>query len=176
MNQFLKAAAFAALKHRDQRRKDQAASPYINHPLAVANVLANEVADVTDEVAITAALLHDTIEDTETSPLEIKDAFGTDVLSVVLEVTDDKSLPKKERKRLQVEHASSISHSAKLVKLADKICNLRDMANSPPHDWPLSRRVEYFDWCKSVVDRMRGVHPGLEALFDEAYASRPVSN
>ena len=174
MNTYIKAAAFASLKHRDQRRKDQATSPYINHPLAVANVLANEVVGISDEVAITAALLHDTIEDTETSPQEIERNFGDVVLGVVLEVSDDKSLPKKDRKRLQIEHAGSISRSAKLVKLADKICNLRDMANSPPHDWPLRQRVEYFDWCKAVVDQMRGVHAELEALFDSAYSMKPL--
>ena len=173
VRQCLRAATFAAFKHRDQRRKDQSASPYINHPLAVANVLANEVEGIADDVAITAALLHDTLEDTTTSRQEIEQMFGSDVLQIVLEVTDDKTLPKADRKRLQVTHAGSLSASAKLVKLADKICNLRDMANSPPHDWPLDRRVAYFDWCKEVVDQLRGIHTGLEALFDCAYAMRP---
>ncbi len=173
MRQCLRAATFAAFKHRDQRRKDQSASPYINHPLAVANVLANEVEGIADDVAITAALLHDTLEDTTTSRQEIEQMFGSDVLQVVLEVTDDKTMAKADRKRLQVTHAASLSPSAKLVKLADKICNLRDMANSPPHNWPLDRRVEYFDWCKEVVDQLRGIHPGLESLFDCAYAMRP---
>jgi len=169
----LKAAVFAADKHRDQRRKDQFASPYINHPLGVANILVNEVDDITDYVAIKAALLHDTIEDTETSPQEIEDSFGPAVLKVVLEKSDDKSLPKEVRKLFQIQDASSLSRSAKLVAIADKICNLRDMANSPPFDWPLDRQIEYFDWCKEVVDQMRGVHSGLEALFDQAYAMRP---
>lgn len=175
MSELLKAAVFAAAKHRDQRRKDEAASPYINHPLAVANVLANEVVDPAPEAVIIASVLHDTLEDTDTTPQEIEDQFGPTVLHIVQQVTDDKSLPKKERKRLQVEHAATLTHSAKLVKIADKICNLRDMANSPPHDWPLSRRIEYFNWCKEVVDQMRGVHAGLEALFDNAYSMKPVS-
>lgn len=177
MSEILKAATFAAYKHRDQRRRDQAASPYINHPLAVANVLANEVEGISESYreSVVAALLHDTIEDTQTTTAELEANFGSLVTRIVQEVTDDKSLPKKERKRLQIEHAASLSHQAKLVKLADKICNLRDMANSPPHDWPVTRRVEYFDWCKAVVDGLRGCHAGLEALFDQAYAMRPAS-
>lgn len=168
----LRASAFAAHKHRNQRRKDVDASPYINHPLTLANVLANE-AGVADTVTLCAALLHDTVEDTDTTADELTQAFGAEICGVVLEVTDDRSLPKAERKRLQVEHAATISDRAKLVKLADKISNLRDVATSPPAGWPLERRREYFDWAKSVVDRLRGVHPRLEAEFDRAYAARP---
>jgi len=174
MKQVILAAKFAAEKHRDQRRKDLAASPYINHPLSLANVLANEVDDIVDENVIVAAILHDTIEDTETSAEEICANFNRAVMDMVLEVTDDKSLPKAERKRLQVEHAAHLSRGAKLVKLADKICNVRDIANSPPAGWSLERRVEYFDWAKSVVDALRGAHPGLEKIFDDAYAMRPI--
>jgi guanosine-3',5'-bis(diphosphate) 3'-pyrophosphohydrolase len=173
MNKIVAAAAFAAHKHRDQRRKDIAASPYINHPLALANVLSNEVAGIDDELVIMAALLHDTIEDTDTTLEEIRTEFGEMVLQVVLEVTDDKGLPKAERKLAQIEHAPHLSERAKLVKLADKICNIRDVAASPPADWSLERRAEYFDWAKRVVDGLRGVHPALEQLFDKAYAVRP---
>jgi guanosine-3',5'-bis(diphosphate) 3'-pyrophosphohydrolase len=165
----LGASAFAAHKHRDQRRKGAEASPYINHPIAVANVLANE-AHVTDPVILAAALLHDTIEDTDTTADELSVEFGAEIAEIVLEVTDDKSLPKRERKRLQIEHAASISEKAKLVKLADKICNLRDMNRSPPVDWSTQRKAEYFAWAKQVVDPMRGVCPTLEALFDAAFA------
>jgi guanosine-3',5'-bis(diphosphate) 3'-pyrophosphohydrolase len=168
MNTLISAIAFAADKHRNQRRKDHEASPYINHPIALANVLANE-AGVEDERVLIAAVLHDTIEDTETTEQELLRLFGKDVADLVMEVTDDKTLPKAERKRLQVEHAVHISRRAKLVKLADKICNLRDIAASPPADWSLERKQEYFDWAKAVVDGLRGVHPGLEALFDEVY-------
>jgi len=139
----LKAASFAAVKHRDQRRKDAAASPYINHPLELARVLA-DVGGVTDAATLCAALLHDTIEDTDTTRDELARQFGEEVAALVAEVTDDKSLPKAERKRLQVEHAATISDKAKRVKLADKICNLRDVATSPPSDWSLERRREYF--------------------------------
>jgi GTP diphosphokinase / guanosine-3',5'-bis(diphosphate) 3'-diphosphatase len=165
----LGASAFAAHKHRDQRRKGAEASPYINHPIAVANVLANE-AYVTDPVILAAALLHDTIEDTDTTADELTSEFGAGIAEIVLEVTDDKSLPKQERKRLQIEHAAALSEKAKLVKLADKICNLRDMNQSPPVDWSTERKAEYFAWAKQVVDPMRGVSPTLEALFDAAFA------
>ncbi len=169
---FISAAAFAAFKHRDQRRKDAKASPYINHPIALADVLANEAA-VRDVIVLMAALLHDTIEDTDTTAEELKNHFGAEVAVIVVQVTDDKKLKKAERKRQQVLHASSISNQAKLVKLADKICNLRDMQVAPPADWGIERKREYFDWAKQVVDQMRGVHPKLEALFDAEYARRP---
>lgn len=172
MNRLLSALAFAAYKHRDQRRKDLVASPYINHPIALANVLANETG-IDDERVLIAAILHDTLEDTETTTLELIREFGQEIADIVLEVSDDKALPAAERKRLQVEHASTISRRAKLVKLADKICNLRDIASSPPADWPLERQRAYFDWAKAVVDGLRGAHPSLEHVFDEAFKLRP---
>jgi guanosine-3',5'-bis(diphosphate) 3'-pyrophosphohydrolase len=164
----VKAAAFAADKHRMQRRKDADASPYINHPLALAHLLASE-GGIDDPVVLAAALLHDTIEDTETSADELRAAFGDEVAAIVLEVTDDKSLPKEERKRLQVEKGAAKSAGAKLVKIADKTCNLRDIAATPPAEWSLERRKDYFDWAKSVVDQLRGVSSPLEAAFDRAY-------
>jgi guanosine-3',5'-bis(diphosphate) 3'-pyrophosphohydrolase len=167
----LAASAFAAYKHRDQRRKGAEASPYINHPIAVANVLANE-AGISDPTILAAALLHDTIEDTDTTAAELEAAFGSAITGIVVEVTDDKSLLKQERKRLQIEHAATLSTPAKLVKLADKICNVRDMSQSPPVDWSPQRKDEYFTWAKQVVDRIRGVSPVLENLFDAALARR----
>ena len=168
----VRALEFAAHKHRDQRRKDAQASPYINHPIALANVLVHE-GGVDDPVVLSAALLHDTVEDTQTTPAELREAFGEKIAGIVEEVTDDKNLLKAERKRLQIEHAAHISREAKLVKLADKICNVRDVADHPPAKWDLARRREYFEWAKAVVDRMRGVHPALEKKFDEAYALKP---
>ena len=168
----LRALAFAAHKHRDQRRQDVAASPYINHPIALADVLVNE-GGIEEVEVLCAALLHDTIEDTDTTRDEVAGAFGERVAAIVAEVTDDKTLAKAERKEAQVEHAAHISREAKLVKLADKICNLRDVVAHPPAGWSLERRREYFDWAKRVVDRLRGAHPGLEAVFDRAHAGRP---
>ena len=170
--EFIDALAFAADKHRDQRRKDADASPYINHPIALVRVLSAE-GGVTERVPLLAALLHDTIEDTETTEAELAARFGPGVAAVVMEVTDDKALPKARRKELQVEHAPHVSRDAQLVKLADKICNLRDVASKPPAHWPLERRREYFDWAARVIAGVRGVHPRLEAVFDSAYALRP---
>ena len=168
----LKALTFAARKHRDQRRKDARASPYINHPIALADVLVNE-AGVADVEVLCAALLHDTIEDTETTPEELECEFGRDIADIVVELTDNKMLKKRTRKRMQIAHAASASRQAKLVKLADKICNLRDITARPPANWGVERRREYFDWAKTVVDRLRGTDPKLEAAFDRAYALRP---
>jgi GTP diphosphokinase / guanosine-3',5'-bis(diphosphate) 3'-diphosphatase len=168
----LRAIAFAADKHRSHRRKDAEASPYINHPIAVAELLANE-AWVFDVDVLIAAILHDTVEDTDTTSAELSATFGARVSAIVAEVTDDKSLPKAERKRLQIEHARTGSAEAQLVKLADKIVNLRDLATRPPAGWSRERKREYFDWCKAVVDAMRDRHAALAALFDQAYAARP---
>jgi GTP diphosphokinase / guanosine-3',5'-bis(diphosphate) 3'-diphosphatase len=168
----LKATAFAALKHRDQRRKDAEASPYINHPIALADVLWQE-GGVRNAVVIAAALLHDTIEDTKTTATELRRVFGDKVAGIVVEVTDDKRLPKERRKELQIEHAARISKSAKLVKLADKICNLRDILESPPKDWPIERKRQYFDWAKKVIDQVRGTNAKLERRFDRLYRKKP---
>lgn len=165
----IKATRFAADRHRDQRRKDVEASPYINHPIALANVLANE-GGVTDPAVLCAALLHDTIEDTRTTADELRAEFGEEIAGIVLEVTDDKSLEKARRKQLQIEHAPHVSPKAKLVKLADKICNLRDIAASAPHGWSRERKIEYFEWANRVIAGVRGTHATLEALFDRAYA------
>ena len=162
----LKALHFAADKHRDQRRKNVEASPYINHPIEVAELLAR-VGGVTDLVTLQGAILHDTIEDTDTTPEELEQAFGPEVRSVVEEVTDDKDLPKAERKRLQVEHAPHISERARLIKLADKISYVRSVTETPPAQWPLSRRQEYLDWTEQVCAGLRGCNPALETLYAE---------
>jgi guanosine-3',5'-bis(diphosphate) 3'-pyrophosphohydrolase len=165
----LKAVKFSAERHKDQRRKGAEAAPYINHPIDVAETLWT-VGEVRDVNIIAGAILHDTIEDTGTSPAELEERFGPIVRSLVQEVTDDKSLPKAERKRLQVEHAPHLSASAKQIKLADKISNIRDVANAPPADWPLQRRVDYLAWAESVVSGLRGSNERLEALFDQTLA------
>ncbi len=166
---FAAAAAFAAERHRAQRRKGANADPYINHPLQVADLLAN-VGGITDAVTLAAAVLHDTIEDTATTPEDIRERFGEAVLSVVLEVTDDKSLPKARRKELQIEHAPHLSHAARLVKLADKICNVTGIASDPPADWPLSRQIEYLAWAEKVVAGLRGLNAQLDGLFEQRLA------
>jgi len=165
----LKAAHFAADKHRDQRRKGLEASPYINHPIAVAEVLTT-VGGVTDLATIQAALLHDTIEDTNTTADELQSAFGEEVMNLVLEVSDDKTLEKAERKRLQVEHANSISAKAKMIKMSDKIANVTDIINVPPEDWTDARRLEYFSWAGAVVSGCRDANEALAERFDELVA------
>jgi guanosine-3',5'-bis(diphosphate) 3'-pyrophosphohydrolase len=168
--QLLKAIAFAADKHRHQRRKDADASPYINHPIAVATVLAAE-GDVSDEVTLIAAALHDTVEDTQTTFEELEEHFGPEVTSLVRELTDDKSLQKAERKSLQIEHARNSSVRAKQLKIADKICNVRDITLSPPSDWPLHRRRDYLAWSEQVVAGCRGVNAKLDQAFDHAISA-----
>jgi guanosine-3',5'-bis(diphosphate) 3'-pyrophosphohydrolase len=168
----LKALQFSALKHKNQRRKDIDASPYINHPISLASILCNE-AHITDVEVICGALLHDTVEDTQTTPEELESEFGSVIKNIVMDVTDDKSLKKHERKQAQIDHAAHINDKAKLVKLADKISNLRDVSLNPPPDWSLERRQEYFDWANKVIEQIRGINPGLESIFDEIYSDRP---
>lgn len=160
----VRAAHFAADKHRDQRRKDVHATPYINHPLTLAQILTEE-GGVIDPVVVAGALLHDTVEDTQTTFEELEATFSREVADVVREVTDDKTLQKHERKQAQIDHAASISPRAKLVKLADKIANCRDVASHPPHDWDLNRRREYFEWASKVVEALGEVHPILQVKF-----------
>ena len=175
------ALKMATEAHRHQRRKDVDATPYINHPIALLHILSHE-AGVTDRDVLCAALLHDYLEDccgqagepsVEQGREILRQRFGSQVLAYVDAVTDDKSLPKPERKRLQVEHAAHAPEGARLVKLADKVANLRDIEAKPPADWSFDRRQEYFDWAKQVIDQVRGTHPGLEGLFDAAYAMKP---
>ena len=161
------ALAFSADRHRLQRRKGAAASPYINHPIEVARVLAHE-GGVSDLDVLIAAVLHDTIEDTATTGEELAARFGPEIAALVLEVTDDKSLPAAERKRQQVERAAALSPRARLVRLADKICNVRDMVADAPHGWNVDRRRDYLDWTERVIGNCRGCNPGLEAAYDQA--------
>jgi guanosine-3',5'-bis(diphosphate) 3'-pyrophosphohydrolase len=162
----LKAIEFAADKHRAQRRKSAEGVPYINHPIGVARILA-EVGGVEDEHVLMAAVLHDTLEDTATTREELEAAFGPVVCRLVEEVTDDKSLPKADRKRLQVTHASTLSTGAALIKLADKIANVHDLSHSPPADWSIDRVREYLNWAEEVVRALPKVNSLLEARFAE---------
>ena len=164
-----RAAAFAAQKHTGQFRKGEAREPYVNHVLEVAAMLA-VASDGADVELVMGGLLHDTIEDTDATYEEVKAAFGEIVADLVLEVTDDKALPKAERKRLQVLHASHKTLRARQLKLADKTSNLRALADSPPAGWPLSRQREYLDWARAVVHGLRGANQRLEDQFDQVAA------
>lgn len=163
----LKALSFSAEKHRNQRRKGAEAVPYINHPINVARIL-RETGGVREIAVIVAAILHDTVEDTETTFAEIEEHFGSVVRNFVAEVTDDKSLPKLERKRLQIEHAPRLSAGAKQIKLADKISNIEDVAFSPPADWSRQTRMEYLTWADDVVNGLRGCNQEMERCYDAA--------
>lgn len=165
-----RALDFAARKHSNQRRKGEAGEPYVNHLAEVARLVA-EATEGKDTTAVLAALLHDAIEDTPTTREELEREFGREVADIVVEVTDDKNLPKAERKRLQVETAPGKSRRAKLVKIADKTSNVRSIAKSPPLDWDLKRQREYFDWAARVVAGCRGTNAVLERWFDEAHAA-----
>ena len=165
----LAALLFACRKHRDQRRKGADAAPYVNHLVEVAEVIAR-VSDDTRATVLQAAILHDTLEDTATTPDELDQQFGADVRRIVQEVTDDKRLPKQERKRLQVEHAPSLSLEARLIKIADKISNVRELIESPPADWTLERMRDYIDWAEQVVNGCRGANAALESHFDQVAA------
>jgi guanosine-3',5'-bis(diphosphate) 3'-pyrophosphohydrolase len=169
-----KALEFAARRHRTQFRKGLGRSPYINHPIQVANLLVNEAGEK-DPILLSAAILHDVIEDTVNSTDErqelideISEIFGKQVLLVTIEVTDDKTLDKKIRKQLQIDQASFKSVNAKKLKIADKIMNIRDITQDPPVDWSVQRIIEYMDWSEKVVFGLRGVNKILEDKFDES--------
>jgi hypothetical protein len=161
----LRAATFSAERHRGQLRKGVDASPYINHPLEVASILAN-VGGITDVTTLVAALLHDTVEDTSASAEDLETLFGHEVRLLVDEVTDDKELEKAIRKRLQIERTPSLTVAAKQIKLGDKICNMGDVVDHPPTDWSLQRRRDYLDWAALVVAGCRGANGALERHFD----------
>ena len=167
----MKCANFAAIKHANQRRKDAMETPYINHPIGVAFIL-TDLGGVTDCDVIQAALLHDTVEDTDTTFEEIEHEFRLDVCNIVKEVTDDKSLEKMERKRLQIVKVPTSSSKAKLVKLADKLYNLRDLLRSSPIGWTEERVQDYFDWSARVVKGLRGTNKPIEDELDRIFQKR----
>ena len=163
MNLILKATEFSALKHQNQKRKD-GKTPYVIHPISVAMIL-SEIGGVDDEEILSAALLHDTIEDTETTAGEITREFGSKIRSIVEELTDNKELSYYERKQFQIDHAPSLSKEATLVKIADKISNVTDLIDEKPTDWDDIRCKEYIDWAESVISRCQKVNMNLEEHF-----------
>ena len=164
----LRAFKFAAIRHRDQRRKDKQASPYINHPIAVAETLW-EIGEIREVTTLVAGILHDIIEDTDTSPEELERAFGAEICSIVKELTDDKVLPNAVRRRLQLQNVAELSAPARHVRTADKISNLEDIIYFPPAGWSLERREEYVNWAGSVIEGLRGSNHALEKYFGELF-------
>ncbi|HUN22644.1 MAG TPA: HD domain-containing protein [Anaerolineales bacterium] len=159
------ALMFAAERHANQIRKGKTALPYINHPIQVVATLV-EIGDIQTPQILAAAFLHDVLEDTATTPAEIEVVFGKEILELVQECTDDKSLPKSERKRLQIVNAPHKSYGARLIKIADKFCNVRDVTRDPGIGWDIGRRREYLLWAIQVVNGLRGVNEALEQAFD----------
>jgi len=168
VQRILSAARFAAEKHAQQKRKGATGDPYFNHLLEVAELISATSPDVDVEL-IMAAFLHDTVEDTGVTLLELEERFGKDVASLVAEVTDDKSLPKETRKMLQVQNAPKKSKRAQTLKVADKISNLRAVLASPPVGWTLERKRQYFEWAREVVSGLTAANPSLKAEFDKTY-------
>lgn len=160
MHRYVKACSFAAEKHKNQHRKDENKTPYINHPLQVAEILSE--CGVDDEIVLTSAVLHDTIEDTKTTMEELIDIFGVEIANIVQECSDDKLKSKVKRKQLQIEHASHVSDRAKLVKLADKYANLSDLFSRPPKSWSQTEINGYFAWAYAVCTQMKGVNKQLD--------------
>jgi len=170
----VEAIAFASERHKSQTRKGAGEVPYINHPIAVAKLLSDFGED--DIELNISAFLHDVVEDTTKNEKEIKEIsdiiiekFGEIVLLTVLEVSDNKSLPVEERKRLQVVHTPKLSDRAKKLKIADKICNILDIKNDPPENWPVQRKLAYLDWSKQVVNGAKGLNKKLDKYFDQVY-------
>ena len=169
----LKAFSFAAKKHSNQRRKDSTSTPYINHPIDVAYLLW-EIGKVRDLDIITAAILHDTLEDTDTTAEELEAEFGVKIRKLVEEVSDDKNLPKDERKQYQIDTTDSLSFSARNIKLADKICNVEALVESPPVDWSEKRKIEYAAWGNEVVKKLTGTNLKLERFFEGLYSTAMI--
>ncbi|CAF0765339.1 unnamed protein product [Rotaria sordida] len=173
MEKFMHALQFAAYKHRFQKRKDLDGTPYINHPIGVAHILSNE-AGIKDFDLLAAALLHDTIEDTETTLGELEQEFGPRIAGIVAELTDDKNLPKAERKRLQIVNAGQLTSDAIVVRLADKIYNLRDLNRSTPVGWSKERVEEYFQWSSKVARQLFGHNVQLDTILKDLFLQRNI--
>lgn len=166
----MRAMHYSTEKHQFQKRKNPLQTPYIGHPVRVANRLVD--AGIKDQNVIVAALLHDTVEDTDATLKEIENIFGPEVAKIVDEVSDDKSLPKHVRKQLQIEHAPHVSYEAKLVKLADKLDNLHELLTLTPEGWTTERVGQYFNWSEKVINGLRGTNATLEGLVDEVLADK----
>ena len=165
MNLVLKATQFAALKHCDQRRKD-GKTPYIIHPISVAMIL-SEIGSIEDLEILSAALLHDTLEDTDTSAHELDKNFGSRVRIIVEELTDNDMLTFSQRKQMQIDNAPYLSKDATLVRIADKISNVSDVIENPPPEWNQKRCNKYVDWAEAVMNNCQKVNQDLENHFFE---------
>ena len=170
----IRAAYFAGEKHRNQRRGDVESTPYINHPLELAVILTEE-AKISDVNILCAALLHDTIEDTETTHKELIDLFGERIASLVMEVTNDMSLNSQQRRTFEFNVIGGLSHDAKVIKLADKLANIRDVSTMPPVGWTAEKKSEYFDFALSIAELAKEASPMLFNIFIKDYEQLSIS-
>lgn len=161
---FIDALKFASEKHIHQRKKGCDSLPYINHPIQVAHLLIH--AGETDDELLIAAILHDILEDTETTEQELLSIFGSRVTNMVVELTDDISISYDDRKRMQIKKAPNLSADAKKIKIADKIANIQDLLRYE-FTWSHRRKQQYLDWSRKVILACRGISPQLEQQFDE---------
>ncbi len=166
VEKILKGVEFAADKHRLQTRKNKEKTPYIAHPIGVAENLM-KTGNVRDASMIIGALLHDTLEDTQTTFSEIEKAFGKDVANYVKELSCDKGLTHSEKNRRQVIEASHKSAGAAQIKLADKLANLSELTHNPPSSWTQERVDQYYEWAQSVIDRLPAANPALKKAVDD---------
>lgn len=167
LQKLTKAYNFSAQKHTKQRRKDKDANPYINHPIEVAKILTDS--DIVDIDTIIAGILHDTIEDTNTTYEEIIENFGENIAKIVMECSDDKKLDKITRKQLQIVHAGEISSEARMVKLADKLSNCHNMINNPPCQWSKAEIYGYIYWSYAVCQKLKGINIKLDNKLDDMF-------
>lgn len=172
MDAVMYACHFAAICHTKQRRKDQDKTPYINHPIEVANFLTHY--GVTDRDTICGALLHDVVEDTHGTEADIKQLFNDNVAKIVMECSDDKNLSKVQRKRLQITHALHISDQAKLVKLADKYSNIFGLLTNPPSSWSQEEIKGYVYWGMAVCRNLYGVNPSIDTALKNLFLRHNV--
>jgi guanosine-3',5'-bis(diphosphate) 3'-pyrophosphohydrolase len=168
LNLVIRAAYFAGEKHRLQRRSDVEQTPYINHPLELAHILTEE-GGINCLDTICASLLHDTLEDTDTSSDELKKHFGDVIASIVMEVSNDMTLSSQQRRVYELEKVVSLSHKAKLVKIADKLANIRDVSTMPPMGWTREKKQDYFDFALEIINQIGSVSPRLHQIFLRDY-------
>jgi guanosine-3',5'-bis(diphosphate) 3'-pyrophosphohydrolase len=164
LQKVFEALEFAAYKHRRQKRKGAIGIPYINHPIEVAGMLVRSMNEPSKELII-AALLHDTMEDTDVSNEEIEEKFGKQISDIVSEVTDNMSLPSEKRRKIQIEKAHSLSYEARCIKITDKTCNIHDMLYTKVM-WSRKRKINYIIWAKNIVEQIQGTHNDLESAFN----------
>jgi (p)ppGpp synthase/HD superfamily hydrolase len=166
IEKLFEALEYASKLHKDQRRKGNGGSPYVNHLIEVASLL-SRVAEVTDHEVIIAAILHDVLEDTEAREGDIFDRFGGTVLAYVKHVTDDKLLSLEKRRIAQLKSIENSSSQIQLIKLADHCSNI---ASLPP-SWDRARLESYISWSHSIAVHCYSASEELAKVYKKRYDS-----